>query len=112
MTLVYADVRTAGEPAPAHCYVKGIIGGSITFHVPLPYPPDWNGRLVHRGDGGADGDLDFSDSLVGRGYVVVNSNTGHDVGATGDQWAFRDSRAEEDFVSQARGLYGASGPGQ
>ena len=101
VTLIYADGRTAGAPAPAHCYVKGIIGGSITFHVQLPYPPDWNGHLVHRGDGGADGDLDFSDSLVGRGYTVVNSNTGHDVGATGDQWAFRDSRAEEDFAYRA-----------
>ena len=81
--------------------MKGIIGGSITLDVQLPHPPDWNGHLVHRSDGGADGDLDFSDSLVGRGYAVVNSNTGHDVGATGDQWAFRDSRAEEDFTYRA-----------
>ncbi len=101
ITIIYADVRTGSAPATAHCYVKGLIGGSITFHVQLPVSGEWNGRLVHRGDGGGDGDLDFSDDLVARGYAVVNSNTGHDVGATGDQWAYRDNRAEEDFAYRA-----------
>lgn len=101
VTLIYADARTVSEAATAHCYVKGIIAGSIAFHVQMPFPENWNGRLVHRGDGGADGDLDFSDSLVIQGYAVVNSNTGHDVGATGDLWAFRDNRAEEDFAYRA-----------
>ena len=82
-TLIYADAQAGSESVPAHCYVKGLEAGSITFHVQLPFPDDWNGRLVHRGDGGSDGDLDFSDGWVARGYAVVNSNTGHDVGATG-----------------------------
>ena len=101
LTLIYADARGPSSAVAAHCYVKGIIAGSITFHVQMPFPSDWNGRLVHRGDGGSDGDLDFSDGLVAQGYAVVNSNTGHDVGATGDQWAFRDLRAEEDFAYRA-----------
>jgi feruloyl esterase len=101
LTLIYADTRPASTQGPEHCYVKGLIGGSITFHVQLPAPDDWNGRLVHRGDGGGDGDLDFSDDLVARGYAVVNSNTGHDVGATGGEWAYRNNRAEEDYAYRA-----------
>jgi feruloyl esterase len=78
-----------------------LIGGSITFHAQLPFPDQWNGRLLHLGDGGSDGDLDFADRFVARGYATVNSNTGHDAGAEGGMFGFRNARASEDFAYRA-----------
>jgi len=101
VTLIYADLRATAGSEQSHCYVKGLVSGAITFQVQLPFPEAWNGRLVHRGDGGADGDLDFTDDWVSRGYAVVNSNTGHDVGGAGDAYGFQDGRAERDFVYRA-----------
>lgn len=101
VTMIYARLAAASDSTPAHCYAKGLIDGSITFHVQLPLPEAWNGRLVHLGDGGADGDLDFGDPFVARGYAVANSNTGHDAGALGEAYGFRDDRAAANFVYRA-----------
>ena len=101
LTIIYAEVLQADDQAPDHCYAKGIIDGSITFHVQLPLPQAWNGRLVHLGDGGADGDLDSQNEWLGRGYAVANSNTGHDTGAVRDTYAFHDERANENFAHRA-----------
>jgi feruloyl esterase len=90
VTIIYADGQDQD-----HCYARGLINGSITFHIFLPSA--WNGRLVHLGDGGADGDLDSSPTLVQQGYAVVNSNTGHDTGAEQSAYAFRNERAARDF---------------
>jgi feruloyl esterase len=101
VTLIYARVVAAADEVPEHCYAKGLIDGSITFHVQLPLGDAWNGRLVHLGDGGADGDLDFGGAFVARGYAVANSNTGHDAGALGEAYGFGDERAATNFVHRA-----------
>lgn len=63
VTIIYTDAVESSNEKPAHCYAKGLINGSITFHIYLPSNDDWNGRLVHFGDGGADVDLDYIPGL-------------------------------------------------
>ena len=95
----------AGESDLSYCYLKGLILPSIVFHVQLPLPENWNGRFLHWGDGGKDGDLDFADHRVEEGYAVANSNAGHDRGAyPGSTFAFNNRAAEIDFGYRAMQL--------
>ncbi len=95
-----AEIRLAGSTP--HCYVRGTISPAIRYHVQLPLPGAWNGRFVQRGDGGKDGDLDFFDDRVEQGYVVANSNTGHDNGSEPRaSFAFNNRQAEVDFGYRA-----------
>jgi hypothetical protein len=80
LTLTHAVLVPSLGDIPSYCYIQGSISGRIRFHMQLPLPPAWNGRLVNMGDGGKDGDLDFADHRLAQGYAVANSNTGHDVG--------------------------------
>src|SRR5262245_44251089 len=59
VTVTLAEVEPATKEAPEHCYIRGTILPSIRFHMQLPLPENWNGRLVNIGDGGKDGDLDY-----------------------------------------------------
>jgi len=105
LTIVHADVVDRHMGVPPHCYVKGVISNSISWHALLPAPDKWTGRLVHQGDGGSDGDLDakpdpYTRSWVSLGDVVANSNSGHDLGA-GQNWAYNNRQAEHDFGYRA-----------
>ncbi len=81
ITITSAALRPAAGQTPSHCYIRGTIAGRIRFHMQLPLPGAWNGRLLNIGDGGKDGDLDFADHRLAQGYAVANSNTGHDNGS-------------------------------
>jgi feruloyl esterase len=81
LTITRATLKPKSATAPAHCYVQGTLSGRIRFHMQLPLPADWNGRLVNIGDGGKDGVLNLADHRVAQGYAVANSNSGHDAGA-------------------------------
>jgi len=81
LTLLEARLMTAEDGTPDYCYVQGLITPGIHYHVQLPLPQNWNGRLLNLGDGAKDGDLDFADHRVVQGYTVANSNMGHDAGA-------------------------------
>ena len=78
LTISRAELRPATPTAPSHCYIQGTIASRIRFHMQLPLPENWNGRLLNIGDGGKDGQLDFADNRLAQGYAVANSNTGHD----------------------------------
>lgn len=98
LTIDAARLKRAEGPTPAHCYVRGTLSGTIRFHMQLPLPDAWNGRLLNMGDGGKDGDLDYSDHRVAQGYAVANSNTGHDAAAQrGASFARDDRQAVVDF---------------
>jgi hypothetical protein len=98
LTIDSAALTAATAATPAYCYVRGTISGTIRFHMQLPLPADWNGRLLNMGDGGKDGDLDYSDHRLAQGYAVANSNTGHDAGAErGASFARDDEQAVIDF---------------
>jgi feruloyl esterase len=81
LTVTRAVLRPASGTAPAHCYIQGMIDSRIRFHMQLPFPENWTGRLLNIGDGGKDGQLDFADNRLAQGYAVANSNTGHDNGS-------------------------------
>lgn len=105
LTITYADVVDRYMGVPSHCYVRGLISGSIAWHAQLPAKSLWTGRLVHQGDGGSDGELDYKPdpytrSWVSEGDAVVNSNSGHDSG-TGPNWAYENRQAEIDFAWRA-----------
>ena len=102
LTLLAAELRSATETAPRHCYVRGLINPAIHYHVQLPLPSDWNGRFLGWGDGGKDGDLDFADHRLAEGYAVANSNTGHDNGSEpAASFGFNNRQAEIDFGYRA-----------
>ncbi len=102
LTITLARLEPAAGFVPEHCYIQGTISGSIRFHMQLPLPADWNGRLLNIGDGGKDGDLDFADARLEQGYAVANSNTGHDVGAEPGAWfGFDNPQALVDFGYRA-----------
>ena len=95
LTLYRAEWRPADESGPAHCHVQGQIDPGITYYVQMPEPAAWNGRFLHWGDGGHDGDLDYAPHRVAQGYAVANSNMGHDNGSLpGATFAFNNRQGE------------------
>jgi feruloyl esterase len=81
LSVTYAAIKPASSSTPQHCYIRGSISGTIRFHMQLPLKSNWNGRLLNIGDGGKDGVLNYADDRLVQGYVVANSNSGHDSGA-------------------------------
>jgi len=105
LTIISASLVDAKGSTPQYCYVRGVINPAIHYHLQLPLPENWNGRFLHIGDGGTDGDLDFSDQRLAQGYVVANSNTGHDTGSEpGASFGFNNRQAEIDFGHRAMHL--------
>ena len=105
LTVLSAKLVNATGATPEYCYVRGLIAPAIHFHVQLPLPANWNGRFLHWGDGGTDGDLDFADARLAQGYAVANSNTGHDTGSEpGASFGFNNRQAEIDFGHRAMHL--------
>ena len=105
LTVTASGVIEKSAGVPAHCYVKGQISESITWHAQLPARKNWSGRLVHQGDGGSDGHLGFrpdpnTDSWLRFGDAVANSNSGHDAGI-GPNWALHNRQSEVDFGYRA-----------
>ena len=95
LTLYRAEWRPGDGSVPAHCHVQGQVAPGLTWYVQLPPPEAWNGRFLHWGDGGHDGDLDYAPHRVAQGYAVANSNMGHDNGSQpGATFAFNNRQAE------------------
>ncbi len=102
LTITWAELVPSTDSTPSYCYAKGVISPAIGYHLQLPLPENWNGRFLNWGDGGKDGDLDFADHRVAEGYVVANSNTGHDGGSEpGASFGFNNRQAEIDFGYRA-----------
>jgi feruloyl esterase len=102
LTILSARIMPSDNSVPAHCYVRGLIAPAIHYHVQLPLSGDWNKRFLMWGDGGKDGDLDFANHRLAEGYVVANSNTGHDnLTEPGSQFGFNNRQAEIDFGYRA-----------
>jgi feruloyl esterase len=81
LTILSADFTPAKGNTPEYCHVTGLIPPGIHWHMQLPVPSKWNGRLVNIGNGGKAGNLVYADNRLTEGYAVANSNTGHDNGA-------------------------------
>jgi feruloyl esterase len=102
ITVTYAELVPATGTVPSYCYIRGTISTAIRFHMQLPLPENWNGRLLNIGDGGKDGDLDYDDARLTQGYAVANSNLGHDAGVEpNSSFAWNNRQAEIDFGYRA-----------
>ena len=102
LTLIQTELRSEKEGTPEYCYAREVISPAIHFHVQLPLPENWNGRLLNIGDGAKDGDLDFADHRLAQGYAVANSNMGHDAGAeAGASFGYNNRQSEIDFGYRA-----------
>ena len=73
----------AGDGAPAHCRVSGVISPEVAFEVNLP--ARWNGRFYMIGNGGHAGQSpDDPGRITERavalqhGFAFATTNTGHD----------------------------------
>ena len=67
---------------PLHCRVRGVVNRAIRFEVTLPIPMDdvtWNGRLMFSTVGGAAGVIGDTTSLLGRGFAMASTDTGHEL---------------------------------
>jgi hypothetical protein len=80
---ITATMIPAGEDAPAHCRVMGLLSPEIAFEVSLP--AKWNGRFYMIGNGGHAGEaLDDRGRVAQRntalqlGFAFAQTNTGHD----------------------------------
>ena len=105
LTILGAELRNLADSTTQYCYARGLIAPGIVYHVQLPLPRNWNERFLKRGEGGTDGDLDFTDYRVAQGYAVANSNSGHDNGSEpGSSFAFNNRQSEIDFGYRAARL--------
>ena len=106
LTITFADVRPIGRTTDKYCHVRGTIQPGIRYHVDLPLPSKWNGRLVGFGDPGTDGIIFSSNpyiqNRVAEGYAFVNSNSGHDKETEpGASFGFNNRQAEIDYGYRA-----------
>jgi len=79
---ISATVIPAGEEAPAHCRITGVLAPEIAFEVSLP--AKWNGRFYMIGNGGHAGEaMDAATRVEQRsaalrvGFAFAQTNTGH-----------------------------------
>lgn len=102
LTILSAEIVPAKGETPAYCYTIGFIQPGIRWHMQLPLPSKWNGRLLNIGNGGKAGNLVFADHRLAEGYAVANSNTGHDNGSEPyGSFGFNNKQAVIDFGYRA-----------
>lgn len=106
LTITFADVRPVGQTTDKYCHVRGSIQPGIRYHVDMPLPSKWNGRLIGIGDPGTDGIIFSSNPAIQErvleGYAVVNSNSGHDAATEpGASFAYNNRQAEIDYGYRA-----------
>ena len=102
LTILSAELVPAKGSTPDYCHVRGLIAPAIHWHMQLPLPSNWNGRLLNIGNGGKAGNLVYADDRLAQGYAVANSNTGHDNGSEPyGSFAFNNQQAEIDFGYRA-----------
>jgi hypothetical protein len=82
-TVESATLVQATADVPGYCRVRGLIQPEIQFEVSLPAA--WNRRLYMFGNGGYAGEslerpsrVELRHSGLQRGFVVAQTNTGHD----------------------------------
>ncbi|KIW15774.1 hypothetical protein PV08_05824 [Exophiala spinifera] len=68
---------------PEYCYLQAVIGGRINAWAKLPAAPDYNGRFVQWGCGGAcginpfDGEQDNRTTALVEGYALTTTDMGN-----------------------------------
>jgi hypothetical protein len=91
-----STMQAVGDGLPRHCVVRGEVdertgvdGRHYAISFEMRLPTEWNGRFLHQGNGGADGDVrpavgDISGGLasggvpaLALGFAVLSSDSGH-----------------------------------
>ncbi|WP_082851105.1 MULTISPECIES: tannase/feruloyl esterase family alpha/beta hydrolase [unclassified Sulfitobacter] len=103
LALTQSDYVAKTDELPAHCDVRGTIGGNVKFALLLP--EDWNSRFVMVGNGGKAGSLQLNDASqrMSEGFAAITTDTGHDASIP-EQAGSRfgtDPDMERDFGYQA-----------
>jgi pimeloyl-ACP methyl ester carboxylesterase len=89
--------KLTGTP-PGYCQVQGYVAPQVGFELQLPIK-NWNGKLIHLGNGGHAGNIDSSGCVMplARHYACIQSDMGHK-GTGGDGiWASNNLSAELDW---------------
>lgn len=112
------SLTVAGQPVREHCLVKGemakrtsaVDGNSYAIGFEMRLPTDWNGRFLHQGNGGIDGNVVTATGSTGggplthalhQGFAVLSSDAGH-AAALGPNFGI-DPQARLDYGYQAVG---------
>src|SRR4051812_5388114 len=64
LTILSADLVAANGSTPQYCHVTGLIAPAIHWHMQLPLPANWNGRLLNIGNGGKAGNLVYANDRL------------------------------------------------
>ncbi|MBI5279092.1 MAG: tannase/feruloyl esterase family alpha/beta hydrolase [Burkholderiales bacterium] len=112
------SLTVAGQPVREHCQVTGqmfprvspVDGNNYAIKFEMRLPLDWNGRFMHQGNGGIDGNVATAVGATGggpvthalhQGFAVLSSDAGH-AGALGPTFGI-DPQARLDYGYQAVG---------
>ena len=80
------DISWAVEPGfpvaadssnPQHCRLRGVVNRAIRVEVRMP-TQGWNGRIMFSAVGGGAGSIGDTTSLLGRGFAMASTDTGHE----------------------------------
>jgi feruloyl esterase len=95
-TVVAAAVVPSSGTVPTYCKVSAKIEPALNFEIRLP--DGWNGKLHYGGGGGFNGSVPPLDgtnlAALGKGYVSVSSDSGHQAGVFDASWAIGNPQAE------------------
>jgi feruloyl esterase len=117
-TVPAGTVRVGGTPVVEHCLVTGLMrertsavdGNRYAIGFEMRLPKAWNGRFLHQGNGGADGNVVPATGSTGggpvthalqQGFAVLSSDAGH--GAAQNLAFGLDPQARLDYGYQAVG---------
>ncbi len=92
-------VMAGSEGTPAYCRVRGVIDGTIRFEVTMPLE-GWQGRLMFHALGGSAGRIGDTTSLLGEGFAMASTDTGHETDPVAGDMFYRDQNALINFGSR------------
>jgi feruloyl esterase len=117
-TVAAGTLNVGGMPVAEHCLVSGLMrertsavdGNRYAIAFEMRLPKAWNGRFLHQGNGGADGNVVPAVGAIGggpvthalhQGFAVLSSDAGH---TAAQNLAFGiDPQARLDYGYQAVG---------
>jgi len=78
--MLSASVETLPDGGARYCLVRMRVGGNVNIAAGLPMDGRWNGDLQAEGVGGYGGRAEPPVRSVGRGFIGVQTDTGHPAG--------------------------------
>jgi hypothetical protein len=117
-TVAAGTLTVGGQPVAEHCQVTGrmhervspVDGNTYAIGFEMRLPRNWNGRFLHQGNGGIDGNVVPATGSTGggplthalhKGFAVLSSDAGHPA-AVGPTFGI-DPQARLDYGYQAVG---------